>query len=73
MKTLFDLLPIEPKADILQYPGKHCRDCKHIANLNPYSNRYWYCTITLNNRTPYGVKAVKRMNPACRKFESNND
>lgn len=55
MKTLFDLPEIEPKAAILNYYGKHCRDCKHIANLNPYSNRYWYCTITLSNRTPYRV------------------
>lgn len=42
-----------------------CRECKHIANLNPHSDRYWYCAIQKCNRTPYGVKAVKRMNQAC--------
>jgi hypothetical protein len=70
MKTLFDIPEIDPK-ESLPYPGKRCRDCKHIANLNPYSNRYWYCTITKSNRTPYGVKAVKRMDNACMRFENN--
>ncbi|MDR2009930.1 MAG: hypothetical protein LBQ22_05565 [Bacteroidales bacterium] len=69
MNTLFDIPPIDKK-ESLPYPRKHCRDCKHIANLNPYSNRYWYCTIKKNNRTPYGVKAVKRMDNACMSFEN---
>ncbi|MDR1340657.1 MAG: hypothetical protein LBK58_11495 [Prevotellaceae bacterium] len=71
METLFNLPPIKPKEDIPPHPGKRCRNCRHIANLNPYSDRYRYCTITPSNRTPYGVKAVKRMNPACGRFESN--
>ncbi|KAA6303158.1 MAG: hypothetical protein EZS26_000761 [Candidatus Ordinivivax streblomastigis] len=69
--TLFDLPEIQPKADILQFPGKHCRDCEHCKNLNYYSTRYWYCTITPNNRTSYGVKAVKRMNKACNRFQQS--
>jgi hypothetical protein len=73
MKTLFDLQEINPEAVLHKWHGKHCRNCRYIANLNPYSNRYWYCTITPNNRTRYGVKAVKRMNQACHRFESNND
>ena len=72
MNKLFDIPPIDKKEE-LPYPGKRCRDCKHIANLNPYSNRYWYCTITQCKRTPYGVKAVKRMDNACMRFETNNN
>jgi hypothetical protein len=70
--TLFDLPPVMPKADIPPHPGRRCRNCKHIANLNPYSDSYWYCTVTPSNRTSYGVKAVKRMNQACGRFESNS-
>ena len=53
MENLFDI-PAKKQSD------NRCMECKHIANLNPYSK----C-----NRTPYGVKAVKRMNQACDKFE----
>lgn len=69
MDNLFDIPPIEIKKEEQLFHDKHCRDCKHIANLNPYSDRYWYCTITKSNMTSYGVKAVKRMNKACNKFE----
>ena len=54
MENLFDIPP-KKQSD------NRCRECKHIANLNPHSDRYWYCTIQKCNRTPYGVKAVKRM------------
>ena len=59
--------------------GNRSKNCKYITNLRKYSkryeynpdayNRYWYCDITPSNRTSYGVKKVKRMNPACEKFE----
>lgn len=62
MENLFDIPP-KNRSD------NRCRECKYIANLNPYSNGYWYCTIQKCNRTPYGVKSVKRMNQACDKFE----
>lgn len=62
MESLFDIPP-EKRSD------NRCRDCKHIANLNPYSKKYWYCTLYRSERTPYGVKAVKRMDKSCNKFE----
>ena len=62
MENLFDIPP-KKQSD------NRCRECKHIANLNPYSKKYWYCTIQKCNRTPYGVKAVKRMSKSCDKFE----
>lgn len=62
MESLFDIPP-KKQSD------NRCRECKYIANLNPYSKKYWYCTIQKCGRTPYGVKSVKRMNQACDKFE----
>ena len=62
MEELFDV-PAKKQSD------NRCRECKHIANLNPYSNRYWYCTLYKSERTPYRVKAVKRMDQSCDKFE----
>ena len=63
MENLFN---IPPK----KHSDSRCRECKHIANLNPHSGRYWYCTIQRCNRTTYGLKAVKRMDQACDKFEN---
>ena len=62
MEELFDIPP-KNQSD------NRCRECKHIANLNLYSGRYWYCTLYKSERTPYGVKAVKRMNQSCDKFK----
>ena len=62
MENLFDIPPKKRS-------NNRCRECKHIVNLNPRSKRYWYCTIQKCNRTPYGVKAVKRMSKSCDKFE----
>ena len=53
MENLFDI-PAKKQSD------NRCMECKYIANLNPHSK----C-----NRTPYGVKAVKRMSKSCDKFE----
>lgn len=69
MNTLFDFEVVEPVKEAVLFPDKKCRECRHIKNLNPYSNRYWYCMITPCKRTPYGFKAVKRMNVACNKYE----
>lgn len=66
---LFDIPPIERKDDNPN-KDKKCRQCKHIKNLNPYSDRYWYCMINECSRTTYGYKAVKRMSIACKQFES---
>ena len=71
MENLFDIPP-EKQKDKLPFPGKHCRDCIHIANLNPHSNRYWHCAIIPSRRTIYGFKAVKRMNNACEQFEEKS-
>ena len=64
MENLFDIPP-KNRSD------NRCRECKHIANLNPHSKRYWYCTLQRCNRTPYGAKAVKRMSKSCNKLKRN--
>lgn len=68
MNTLFELPdPIDPIAPHAK--GKRCRDCKHIAALNPYSYRYWYCMKQRCNRTVTGYKKVKRMQQACNELD----
>ena len=68
---LFDIPAVSPisNTQTVAFSNKRCRDCKHCENLNYHSDRYWYCVITPSRRTPYGVKAVKRMNNACERFE----
>jgi hypothetical protein len=69
MNTLFDIPSFYPDKPKLSPSGKRCRNCEYCRNLNPYSDRYWYCIITPNSRTTYGVKAIKRMNNACINFK----
>jgi hypothetical protein len=75
METLFnwEAQPeAQPEAKVQpETKVRRCRNCKHIASLNEYSNRYWYCMVTPSRRTSYGVKAVKRMDKACYKFQEN--
>lgn len=70
MNTLFDMSSLEQKKEIKPlFPHNKCRQCKHFARLNPYSERYSYCLIKPCKRTPYGVKKVKPMDPACDAFK----
>jgi hypothetical protein len=69
MNMLFDMPPFRPNNPKLPPTGKRCRNCEYCRNLNPYSDRYWYCIITPSRRTSYNVKAIKRMDSACVKFK----
>lgn len=66
MDNLLFELPPERKEEISPY---NCRQCIHMRRLNPYADKYTYCSITKSNRTPYGKLKVKPMQEACGLFK----
>lgn len=61
---LFELPPEQEKE---KSPYK-CRQCIHMCRLNPYSDRYTYCSVVNSDSTPYGKLRVKPMQEACGLF-----